>query len=228
MIKIILLIAAFFIPPVFADKPAQNRAVRTDSSWTAANMKGKLPTPVYQNPGDIATLTFPGGGATTLAFLTTTGAIPLGDLSGRSIRAEFSIRTFGSVEFVYWGWNLSGVNPCPRKANVRLFFTTDSRLYNYNNANRNEDGYWWSNPISVDLAAMEHFVLLETLADPSKWSNALGHWGNDPAHINGFYAATKNIRRIGLAFAGGCFFDVGVGTIGSGSATFHLHSYTAN
>jgi hypothetical protein len=50
-----------------------------------------------------------------------------------------------------------------------------------------------------------------------------------PRFTAAFYDAVANVHQIGLAFGGGCFYDVGVGVAKGGArADFHLKDFTVN
>src|SRR6185295_6843874 len=64
-----------------------------------------------------------------------------GDLRGRTIEATIAIDAPAGTTFNYYG----EPDACGRAANVRLYFETT-------NAALGESQFWWSNPISIDLA----------------------------------------------------------------------------
>ncbi len=138
-----------------------------------------------------------------------------GDLAGRTIQATIAIDAPAGTTFNYYGQP----DGCDRAANVRLYFQTI-------NAALGESQYWWSNPVSIDLA--ELFALGPsgtTLAVPvtaADWSDRDGHFGTfDAAHMAAFDDAASDVTRLGLSFGGGCFFAFGTGSNPAG-ATFQL------
>jgi hypothetical protein len=48
--------------------------------------------------------------------------------------------------------------------------------------------------------------------DPANWSQGLGRSGSEKTAE--FYAAASKVRWIGIAFSGGCFYDMGITTDG--------------
>ena len=173
--------------------------------------------------GDVATFSFPVdvGNTAYPAFLTTTTVqAVLGNLTGKALLANLTISDVAGTTYRYGGqgtWNLGSL-----PANVRLFISTSAAVYNLNDAQQNEDSYWWS---QVAWAQVQNgtFTLTDTF-DPAHWSNAQGHLASD--RLAAFQAVVANVRQIGASFGGGNFFDVGVALL-SGQSTFHLHSYTA-
>jgi hypothetical protein len=170
--------------------------------------------PASTNPG-VATFAFPAAPNTAL-LVTDHGSFKgtlLGDLTGKTITATVSD---SGGTFTYYGQP----DGCGTPANVRLFFQTG------NVGGFNETHYWWSNPLSRPLGSTAQTTMTNSLADPSKWSDFYGHFGNDPQYNAGYQDAVKNVTSIGLSFGGGCFFENGVGAPNGGS--FTLWNFSAN
>ena len=143
----------------------------------------------------------------------------LGDLSGKTVSARVGVTVSPLTDFDYYG----EPDACGRAANVRLYFQTDT------GGKFDENDYWWSNPVSVDLNNLKlgDQTLTASLADGSQWSNYHGHFGNDPLHAAAFQAAVQDIQSIGVSFGGGCFFSNGVGVKnGDGSEIFRLMDFS--
>lgn len=181
-------------------------------------------------PGNVSAFTFPTARRSVAfpAFLTTvTEAALLGNLTGKSLSASVQLSKTGNPQFVYGGatpW--SSWNSCPVPANTRLYFSTNPNPYDLHDATLNEDRYWWSHSgvVTVD-ATLENAVLSDSF-DPEHWSNAQGHLATD--RLAAFQAAVANVRQIGLAFGGGCFFDVGIAVLpNTGTAQFQLINFNA-
>lgn len=138
-----------------------------------------------------------------------------GDLAGNTIQATIAIDApFGTI-FNYYG----EPDGCPRPANVRLYFETT-------NTDLGESQYWWSNPISIDLAALlargPSGTTLAVSVEAANWSDRDGHLGDyDPDHTAAFNSAAADVTTLGLSFGGGCFFAFGDGSDPAG-ATFQL------
>jgi len=151
----------------------------------------------------------------------------LGDLSGKSVSADVGVSVTSLSQFTYYGEGTPG-NPCARTANVRLYFQTDT------SGKFQETDYWWSNPMSIDLAALKaaqpgSLSLDADISDGSQWSDYFGHFGDDPQFAAAFQAATKDVQFIGLSFGGGCFFENGVGIApGTGSGYFRLMDFSVS
>jgi hypothetical protein len=165
-----------------------------------------------------------GGGATfnftnqpnTALLLNTKGGGT--DLTGKTVTA--TVQTTGAGLVNYRGQGQP--NDCGGAPSVRLYFETS------NAGGFNETNYWWANApdgsASLDALSTQKTLSL-SLADPGQWSDWNGHFGNaDLASAQGFQKAVKNVTGIGLSFGGGCFFENGVGTDGTGS--FQLLSLT--
>lgn len=181
----------------------------------------------YVASGDGASWSFPlsGHNVAYCAFdNTTTVTNVLGDLTGKTVSATYTIAETGSPDYV-WGGLLSGWNTGGLPANARLFISTSSAGYSNSGYTACPNCYWWSHTWS-ELGPGQT-VITDTF-DPSNWSNANGHTANEPDYLAAFQSAIANVHQIGLALSGGSFFDVGVAIRnGTGNATFTLNSFTA-
>jgi hypothetical protein len=164
-----------------------------------------------------------GGGATfnftnqpnTALLLNTKGGGT--DLTGKTVSAMVQTKDV-SGPVSYNGQGQSG--DCGGGSSVRLYFETS------NAGGFNETNYWWANAPggSASLADLSSSTPLSLKLDGSNWTDWNGHRGSDSAYQAGFQKAVKNVTGIGLSFGGGCFFENGVGTDGTGS--FQLLSLT--
>ena len=144
----------------------------------------------------------------------------LGNMTGKGLSAIVGVTVTPGTVFTYYG----EPDGCGRPANVRFYFETNT------SGKFEETDYWWSNPTSVDLQALEagDAALTAALSDPTQWSDYYGHFGSDPLYNAAFNQAVKDVQAIGLSFGGGCFFENGVGiNAGSGSGYFRLMDFTA-
>jgi hypothetical protein len=188
-------------------------AVASSSPWNvySINAGGTAYTPKAApgSSGVIASFAFP---TTPVAALLTTAQDKslLGDLTGKTITANFTITAPGAV-FTYGGAP-DGCNTAPA---VRLYFTGGP------NSKFSYTGFWWSNPQSFTLTNGGSTLSLSLAS--TDWSDWNGQSATTEAA--GFAAAVKNVSSIGLSFGGGCFFANGVG-VSSGSASFSLTSFT--
>src|SRR5439155_16387434 len=72
-----------------------------------------------------------------------------------------------------------------------------------------EYGRWWSNPIAYELTAGSTTLTVPLTSDA--WSDVNGRFGNyDAATAAAFNDAITHMTKVGLTFAGGCFFGHGV------------------
>lgn len=136
-----------------------------------------------------------------------------GDLAGNTIQATIAIEAPPETTFNYYDTGGS------RPANVRLYFETT-------NAALGESQYWWSNPVSIDLADLAALgqagTTLSVALDAANWSDRDGHQGTfDADHTAAFNSAAAEVTLIGLSFGGGNNFAFGTGSDPAG-ATFQL------
>lgn len=158
----------------------------------------------------------------TALFLTGQDKSLLGDLTGKTITATFTIAGSADAAFTYYGApGACGLNG----PSVRLFFEGNTNgPFTYDTAGYSK--YWWSNPGSDTLASLVGNTLTLTVpVDTADWSD----WGGELASSvpTYFAAAVADVSAIGLSFGGGCFFANGVG-MSAGSASFVLTGYTVN
>lgn len=139
----------------------------------------------------------------------------LGDLTGKTIAATFTVTASSDAVFAY---DLTD-NPClPGNSFVRLYFKS-----NLGGAFA-PTNYWWSNPGSYTFlnGTSATVTLSVPLGDGRSWTDYYGQ--QDSA---AFAQAITNVGQIGLSFGGGCFFANGIG-LSAGSASFLLTDFTAN
>ena len=177
--------------------------------WSATSVWG-YPVPVVSSESSVVmSLPDSSGGTPLVAFLTTTDTPGLlGDLRGSTLVAVVQIDTTNSP-IMWWGNDCGGGD---RHANMRLYFSTTSGPYVLATANSHETNYWWEDYAFADISAGKYgavkpglYVLMAPL-DWARWSNSQGH-----QDARSFYDAASRVAQVGLAFGGGCFFDVGVG-----------------
>jgi hypothetical protein len=139
----------------------------------------------------------------------------LGDLTGKTITATFTVTASSDAAFVY------GDASCgPSNTYVRPYFVAAGKF--------NTENYWWAvsgtntSYTFLDGNASDTITLTVPLV-PANWSGYNGASGT--VDIAGFTAAVAKVGTIGLSFGGGCFFANGVG-LSAGTASFLLTSYT--
>ena len=164
----------------------------------------------------------PGDGLATFRFTTTPDTALLidtqgsqagnllGDLTGETVTATFTVAGSEADQFTYYGEGAP--TPAPT---ARLFFET-SGAGGFDPAH-----YWWSNPVGFAQLGPGTFTLTATVI-PGDWSDYNGQEGTTVQ--DGFAAAAAHVTGIGLSFGGGGFFENGVG---SPDATLTLSSFTA-
>ncbi|MBI3747021.1 MAG: hypothetical protein HY264_10975 [Chloroflexi bacterium] len=200
-------------------------APKTTAMWNVYNINsgGTAYTPKAAPGGtnSLANFVFPSLPTTALLTTTQTKSL-LGDLTGKSITATFTISD--SPVFTY---NLSGGNSCGTPASVRLYFAGNTKgKFTYDTAGYSR--YWWSNPVNstnIDSYTLAGGTMTLTVPlDVNNWSD----WGGELAYnVPTYFAgAVSQVSEIGLSFGGGCFFANGVGA--SGSPSFSLTSYALN
>ncbi len=145
----------------------------------------------------------------------------LGDLTGKTLTATFTITGSTDAAFTYYGApGACGLNG----PNVRLYFEGNTTgKFTYDTAGYSK--YWWSNPTATVLAVSSTSVTLAVPLTTANWSD----WGGELASSvpTYFAAAIAQVSAVGLSFGGGCFFANGVG-MSAGSATFTLTNYSVN
>ena len=162
--------------------------------------------------GDLATFDFLATPTTSYLLMHQGASGPQGDIRRKTVSATFSIEKAAGVTFYF---DLTD-NPCSTPASTRFFFqTSNSDGFSYTHH------YWWSNPKSAILDAVQGTVTISAVVEGARWSDYNGQSGSDPAAAAGFDAAAADVTYLGLSFGGGCFFANGVGVRG-GMATFHL------
>jgi hypothetical protein len=187
------------------------------------NLRTEQATPIQNG---VAGFTFES--APNDALLTTTNPAQssqlLGDLTGKTLSATVGVTiTSGAPVFTYYG----EPDPCGSPASVRIFFATNVGSPSASSSNFKETDYWWSNPSSEQLQALEAGDMTMSAAlTGGNWSDYYGHFGNEPNYSAAFAAAVQSVTQVGVSFGGGCFFENGVGVSG-GTADFRLMSFGA-
>jgi hypothetical protein len=168
----------------------------------------------------------PSGGDSTL----------LGNLSGYAgLSATFSISNstlgagvqFTSPEIV--GETVPpGAPGSPTNSAVRLVFSGGGAAFGtLTDGNPNE---WWFDPSPAVVTSMLNGVdvTLNSVFDPSLWSNYDGIVGNaSPAATAQFNEALSDVTRLGLSFGSGDFFSDGFAFDTGGTATINLDAIDA-
>ena len=140
----------------------------------------------------------------------------LGDLTGKTITATFTVTASSGAVYAY---DMSDGNTCtPAVAFVRPYFKSNLK------GDFAATNYWWANPTHYTFVNGTTDTI--TLAVPV----ATGNWSDwngeaDSTVVAAFAQAVTNVGQIGLSFGGGCFFANGVG-LSAGTASFLLTSYT--
>jgi len=146
----------------------------------------------------------------------------LGDLTGKTLTATFTI-TGTATAFTYTPGPPGSPNEaCLTPASVRLYFKG-----NYNgNGNLTPDKQWWSTPQAYTLTSLVgHTLTLTVPLDTANWINEGFQLASDvpPA----FAAAVASVGAVGVSFGGGCFLPTGAVPT-DGTASFVLKSYSVS
>jgi len=152
----------------------------------------------------------------TALLTTSTDKSLLGDLTGKTITATFTINASAGATFMYYG----EPDACGTPASAHLYFAGNGDAVDW------YSDYWFSNPLRATLtSAVGNTVTLTIPLTTGNWSD----WGGelDTAVPSYFAAAVASVNEVGLTFGGGCGFLNGVG-VSSGSASFVLTSFSVS
>ncbi len=193
-------------------------APKATGLWSIYNINsgGASYTPKAAPGTDTSIANFEFPSVATAALLTTSkDTTLLGDVSGKTITATFTVTASSDAVFIYGGEpDGSGAG-----STVRLFFESNNGKFAYTN-------YWWSNPVHYSFVdGTSATVTLTVPLAPGNWSDWNGQ--SDSSVAAAFAQALTDVNQIGLSFGGGYFFANGVG-VSPGSASFSLTSYTVN
>jgi len=209
-----LLMIALFSSTAFA-KPAGSGNV-IPGQWSVWNVNADRTAYVATNltASGFKFLSTP----VTAMLTTSTTKSLLGDLTGKTITATFTINASAGATFAHD----YGDPSCTTPASAHLYFAGN------NGAGPNGPWYsnfWFSNPLATTLvSAVGNTVTLSVpiTSDSQQWSDWNGEMASD---VPGYFAAAAaSVDVIGLTF-GGCGFLNGVG-MSAGSASFVLSSYS--
>jgi hypothetical protein len=157
------------------------------------------------------------------ALLTTIDQALTGDLSTKTLKDTVTLTGDPGATFV----SQHG-DGCNAPATARFYFTSPS-------ASGPSVGtppagfytqFWWSNPMSVPLAAdgQAPVTIHADMSIPGEWSDWNGQNGANPAVTEAFLEATHKVQSIGLSFGGGCFFENGVTALNNPNNTEQFSS----
>jgi hypothetical protein len=170
----------------------------------------------------------------------------LGDIRGKTITLTAHLETTGTPNFVFGGevtgWNTGGTPP-----HFRLFISKTKDVFNISTSQNDESHYWWSWDAWVSYDAMlaggtiltytngvavlgmtNGLVTVRLPVSAGLWSGPNGKLSTDPSVSAGFLDTLANVGAAQLFNGGGNFYDVGVGTLGPGGATFILDTFTVS
>ena len=168
---------------------------------------------------------------TKLFLMDHRGSDLLGDLTGKTLTARFTI-TGTATAFTYFGeGNPENDGRCgtPAPASVRLYFegnTTSEKLHQ-----------WWSNQAHALTSLVGTALTLTVPLDTANWSDKVVPQGSDkpvprPASDvpTDFADAVATVGTVGLSYGGGCIMFAFAGGVGSadGTASFVLNSYSVS
>lgn len=152
--------------------------------------------------------------------VTTTNRHHTGDLRGKTIVLQVTLKTNGSPNFVFGG-ELTGWNTGTRPPAFRVFLTDTDRPFRVAESNVRQLAYWWSSQsVSLDWLAGRSTTLV---VDVSKSTWTAAHGQSSLQFRDEFNTFLSNVGQVGIMFGGGRFYDVGVALLpGTGTATFSL------
>ena len=235
MKKLLVLLALVLVTIAHAAPGGGGGGVTTpwfQTQWTANG--SWVPVNAIATNGNLAQFTFPvykkkASGRIVTSFLTTTTNF-VGNHTGKTISATFTVTVLsGDPIFMFGGQlNNQGTGPGWNRGSLpphcRLFFSTNIATYSNLTADNSPLNYWWSNPLYVEIDTLTGTATLTESLSGTGWSSANGIPAANA--FTEFLNAVSNVRQIGLAFGGGSFFDVGVGTFeNTGTASFTLNSF---
>ncbi len=198
-------------------------APKATSLWNVYNINsgGAAYTPKAAPgaTGSLANFNFPTS-PTTALLTTTQDKTLLGDLTGKTLSATFTISASTGAAFNYAG--TCGSTP----ASVRLYFAGDT-TGKFTQDTAGYSKYWWSNPQSYTLASAVGSTSVTLTVPLTSATQEWSDWGGElaPNVSASFDSAVAQVSAVGLSFGGGCFFANGVG-MSAGSASFSLTSYS--
>jgi hypothetical protein len=157
----------------------------------------------------------------TKLFLTThPGSGLLGDLTGKTLTATFTI-TGTATAFTYFKEGKpdnDGLCAAPAPASVRLYFEGET--------NAEKKHQWWSTPQAYTLTSLVGTTLTLTVPlDTANWTRKDRQLASD-VPID-FAAAVATVSTVGVSFGGGCFLPTGAFPT-DGTASFVLKSYSVS
>ena len=136
------------------------------------------------------------------------------DLTGKTITANVNV--VADPGMLFWTRSTTCDN-AGTDAYVRLEFQSATGNYS-------PSDYWWSTGNTWNLSTIANVPTTLSLSttNPAAWSNINGQTGADDP--DGFAAALKNVKEIGVAFGSSCRYASGVNVSG-GTASFQLQSF---
>ena len=207
---------AILVPSASAAGPGPGPSPK----WTLyyySGDNGPFTMPAKPKGGSIATFAFDLAPNQALLMSSDREYLKKGNLFGNTVTATLAIKAPKGTTFV--GYDTD----CATLPTVRFYFhTTNTAL--------GESAYWWSNPVSISLAALfasgPHGATLSVSMDPANWSDRAGGFGDvDGAHLAAFQASASSVTEIGLSFGSGCTFAFGDGSNPAG-AVFNLVKFS--
>ena len=199
-------------------------AFGASSKWTLTYYVGDdlAPPQVAANPhrGTIATFAFTGTPDQALLTSDATGYVKNGNLFGKAVTTRISI-TGPASTYDFIGYDTG----CSTPPTVRFYFETERVLGAETTFQPGlyEDQLWWSNPVSISLAALfaagPAGATRSVSFDPANWSNLVGTYGNNlvGTYASDFRLAASSVSQVGFSFGSGCTFAFGDGSNPAGA-----------
>lgn len=209
-------------------RPAQG--LKPHVEWSAYGLNNYW----HQKPvedGGVLTFVFPQAAHGNYVSVFSESSTAESDLRGQSVWMVFDMAVDGGIPVFNYGWENTPVNDSPNPASMRFFVSDLASPLNLDTENRHPEHYWFYDA-GIGLVNVLDFIQENSYEasfdDFANWTDGLGHSATDPIYRTSFLNCISHTRQKGLAFGGGRFFDVGVGTSsveGQAEVTFRLLTF---
>lgn len=165
-----------------------------------------------------------------VSMLTKSSSTPA-DLRGQSLWMVFDMAVTGGIPAFNYGWEGTPENVSDVPASMRFFVSDLPTPYDLATSTQQPQHYWFYNPGIAVVNALDFTHEMPygaSLSDYANWTDGEGHSAADPAYRALFLNCIAITRQYGVAFGGGRYFDVGIGTssvFGEPYVTFILKTF---
>lgn len=184
-----------------------------------------------QQDGEAVTFVFPQVARGNYVSMFTQSSTAESDLRGQSVWMVFGMTVTGGIPVFNYGWEGTSVNDSSVPASFRFFVSDQATSYNLGTSTSHPEHYWFYDDAVKMVDVLDFIQPLSyeaSFTDYVNWTDGEGHTAADPLYQASFLNCIKHARQKGVAFGGGRFFDVGVGTssvFGQPSVTFRLLTF---